>query len=603
MDIIHLLPDSVANQIAAGEVIQRPASIVKELVENSLDAGATHITLIIQDAGRTLVQVIDNGKGMSETDVRMAFERHATSKIQSAADLFNLHTMGFRGEALASIVAVAQVEVLTKRPEDEIGTKLEIAGSKVELQEPVQCPTGTSMKVKNLFYNVPARRRFLKTNTTEFRNILTEFYRIVLVNSQVGFTLVNDDEIVFDLPQQTEKQRIEAVLGRDKKKTFTSQLIDLKTETHLVNIHGFIGKPETASKNAQQYFFVNNRFMKHPYFHKAIQMAYQGMINADTAPTYFIYFDIDPNAIDINIHPTKTEIKFVDEQTIWQILHAAVKECLGKFDIAPSIDFNQQGAPSIPHIPSNNQDVKLPQPNFDRSYNPFNQSNGSYTPTIPKTNSRNWEKLYEDFNQSKLEPQQTTQQEDEIINVESELYQFKEHYILTPVKSGLMWIDQHRAHVCVLYNQYSHQLDTTQSASQQLLFPETIDLDASTAQLMITLLPSLKNIGYEIEQLGPFSFIINGVPSMLAQHSPLKTIQDILYQAQTTPNNTHDHYHHLIALEIAKATAINYGQKLSRDEMSELINNLFACKTHTHTPDGRTVIYLQQQNEIDNHFN
>lgn len=335
MDIIHLLPDSVANQIAAGEVIQRPASCLKELVENALDAGAGKIEVLVRDAGRTLLQVIDDGKGMSGTDARMAFERHATSKIREAADLYSLHTMGFRGEALASIAAVAQVELLTRRPEDEVGTLLEIAASQVVRQEPAQAPAGTSIKVKNLFYNLPARRRFLKTNATELRNIISDFQRIVLVYPDVQFTLVNDDEILFDLPPASLKQRIEAVFGKTLKKGFSNQLIDVHTKSPLVKISGYIGLPEAATKNAQQYFFVNGRFMKHPYFHKAVQTAYSGMLLPDHNPSYFLYFDIDPNAIDVNIHPTKTEIKFADEQLIWQVLLAALRESLGKFNVTP----------------------------------------------------------------------------------------------------------------------------------------------------------------------------------------------------------------------------------------------------------------------------
>lgn len=604
MDIIHLLPDSVANQIAAGEVIQRPASVVKELVENSLDAGATHITLIVQDAGRTLLQVVDDGKGMSETDVRMAFERHATSKIRSAADLFNLHTMGFRGEALASIVAVAHVEVFTRRPEDEIGTHLIMAGSKVERQEPAQCAVGTTIKVKDLFFNVPARRRFLKSNTTEFRNIITEFYRMVLVNADRAFTLVSDDEIIFDLPQQSEKQRIEAVFGKDKRKNYAAQFIDINVQTQIVNLHGFVGKPETAGKNSQQFFFVNNRYMRHPYFHKAVMNAYQGMLQADSAPSYFIYFDINPEVIDVNIHPTKTEIKFADEQAIWQILYAAVKEGLGKFDITPSIDFNQTNAPEIPSMPRGNQGIDAPRPNFDRNYNPFLQQN-TYNPIQTKSNNRNWEKLYDDFNREHhAEPFTATPltDSDTLLNADCNVFQFREHYILTPVKSGMMWIDQHRAHTCILYHQYQHQLNLQKSATQQLLFPETLDLDIDDSQLMITLLPDLKKIGFEIEKIGPYSFSINGVPTTLEQNNPQLTLHDILNQAKTTGASTEENFQHAISLSLAKSTAIPYGKKLTPDEMNDLINRLFECPTHARTPDGQPVLYLQTQEEIEQHF-
>jgi len=606
MDIIHLLPDSVANQIAAGEVIQRPASVVKELVENSLDAGASHITLIVQDAGRTLLQVVDDGKGMSETDVRMAFERHATSKIRSAADLFNLHTMGFRGEALASIVAVAHVEVLTRRPEDEIGTHLVMAGSKVELQEPEQCAVGTTIKVKDLFFNVPARRRFLKSNTTEFRNIITEFYRMVLVNAGTAFTLVSDDEIIFDLPQQTDKQRIEAIFWKDKRKNFEAHFIDIDIKTQLVNIHGFIGKPETAVKNSQQYFFVNNRYMKHPYFHKAVMNAYQGLLQPDTAPSYFIYFDISPDTIDVNIHPTKTEIKFADEQAIWQILYATVKESLGKFDIAPSIDFDQANAPEIPPLPQRNQHIEMPRPNFDSNYNPFRQS-GDFQSSHARNSTRDWEKLYEGYinDKSNLETPPTLAQQvstDNPLNADSNVFQFKEKYILTPVKSGLLWIDQHRAHTCILYYQYRDLLKNDKTATQQLLFPETINLTIDDSQLMTTLLPDLKKIGFEIEKFGPYTFVINGVPVTLEQQNPQLTLQDILAEAKASGAATEENFQRSIALSLAKATSIPYGKKLSAEEMNNLINRLFECPIHAHTPDGDIILYLQTQDNIDRQF-
>ncbi len=603
MDIIHLLPDSVANQIAAGEVIQRPASVVKELVENSLDAGATHITLIVQDAGRTLLQVVDDGKGMSETDVRMAFERHATSKIRSAADLFNLHTMGFRGEALASIVAVAHVDVLTRRPEDEIGTHLIMAGSKVERQEPAQCAVGTTIKVKDLFFNVPARRRFLKSNTTEFRNIITEFYRMVLVNAGTAFTLVSDDEIIVDLPQQSEKQRIEAIFGKDRRKQFAAQFIDIDIKTQIVNIHGFIGKPETAVKNSQQYFFVNNRYMKHPYFHKAVMNAYQGLLQPDSTPSYFIYFDISPDTIDVNIHPTKTEIKFADEQAIWQILFATVKESLGKFDVAPSIDFDQANAPEIPPVPRNNQFVEMPRQTFDNNYNPFRQS-GDFQSSHSATNTRNWEKLYEGYINDKeniaSQPEQASA--DNPLNADSNVFQFRERYILTPVKSGLLWIDQHRAHTCILYYQYRDLLKKDKTATQQLLFPETLNLTIDDAQLMITLLPDLKKIGFQIEKFGPYTFVINGVPVTLEQQNPQLTLQDILAEAKASGAATEENFQRSIALSLAKATSIPYGKKLTPQEMNDLINQLFECPIHAHTPDGDIILYLQTHENIEKQF-
>ena len=375
MDIIHLLPDSVANQIAAGEVIQRPASCLKELVENSLDAGATRIQVVVRDAGRTLLQVMDNGKGMSETDARMAFERHATSKIREAADLFALRTMGFRGEALASICAVAQVEVTTRREEDEMGTRLEIAGSEVLYQEPCQCPQGTNIRVKNLFYNVPVRRKFLKTDQTELRNLLTDYHRIVLVYPQVQFTFVHNDEILSELPIGTEKQRIESVFGKGTGRQYTSNLVEIHTDTDLVSIHGFVAKPESTGKNPQQYFFVNGRYMRHPYFQKAVMTAYSGMLPGEYQPSFFIYFEVNPQSIDVNIHPTKTEIKFADEQAIFQILLASVREALGKFSLAPTIDFNREGEIDMP-LPDGTRPTNAPQRVIDPNYNPFRVDKG-----------------------------------------------------------------------------------------------------------------------------------------------------------------------------------------------------------------------------------
>ena len=372
-DIIHLLPDSVANQIAAGEVIQRPASVLKELVENSIDAGATFIQIVIKDAGRTLVQVIDNGKGMSETDARMAFERHATSKIKNADDLFSLRTMGFRGEALASIAAVAQVELRTRRAEDELGVLIEVAGTRVFKQETVQCDLGTSFQVKNLFFNVPARRRFLKSDNVEKSHILNEFYRIALVNSTVTFSLFDGDEEMFHLPASNNKIRIENIFGKNSKKRWQQQLLTIETSTNLGNIYGYVGKPEYAQKSAIQYFFVNGRYMRHSYFHKAVLLAYNQMIQASESPNYFIYFDVDPQTIDVNIHPTKTEIKFENEQAFWSILTAAIKEALGKFNVVPSIDFDQEGAVEMSSTMSL-ENIRPPQTNFNPNYNPFGTS-------------------------------------------------------------------------------------------------------------------------------------------------------------------------------------------------------------------------------------
>ena len=442
-DIIHLLPDNVANQIAAGEVIQRPASCLKELVENSLDAGANHIRILVKDGGRTLLQVIDNGNGMSPTDTRMAFERHATSKITQAADLFQLRTMGFRGEELASICAVAHVEVKTRRPEDEVGTHLEIAGSEIITQDVTQCPVGTNIRVKNLFYNVPARRKFLKTDQTEMRNIMTEYYRIVLVNPQVQFTLVNNDEIISELPSSSTKQRIEAIFGHHSK-PFTAQIVDIQANTELVNIYGFIGKPEMATKNSQQYFFVNGRYMRHPYFHKAITTAYSGLLSTDHNPTYFIYFDIEPDAIDVNIHPTKTEIKFADEQAIFQILLAAVREALGKFNITPSLDFTSETHIEMPQMAPQATPISMPRLQVNPAYNPFKSS------TSHKAQPAHWEKLYsQPIAETVAAPEEQALFHFPEIDESTPVMQWQNKYIIAPTAQGLMMVHPHRAHTAI----------------------------------------------------------------------------------------------------------------------------------------------------------
>jgi len=501
-DIIHLLPDAVANQIAAGEVIQRPASVLKELVENAIDAGADFIQIVMKDAGRTLIQVTDNGKGMSETDARMAFERHATSKIKDAADLFSLRTMGFRGEALASalasIAAVAQVEMRSRREEDELGVVIEVAGTRVFRQEAIQCEKGTTFLVttflvKNLFFNVPARRRFLKSDNVEKSHLLQEFYRIALVNSQVEFSFFDGDEEIFHLPVSNVKVRIENTFGKVKvrientfgktlKKRFQQQLLPIETSTNLVSIHGYVGKPEFAQKSANQYFFVNGRYMRHPYFHKAVMLAYNNMIQLTEGPNYFIYFEVDTQTIDINIHPTKTEIKFENEQALWSILSATVKEALGKFNIVPSIDFDREGVPDMP-VQHSNEMVSPPKTIFNPSYNPFGSS--SY-----KRPQMEWESLYSGFEKEKknnddfgdnfpAEAESTVIQSK--INIEEVFtggiyFQLKNRYITTSVKSGMLIIDQRRAHIRILFDQFIKEIQQKKGFSQQLLFPETLHL-------------------------------------------------------------------------------------------------------------------------------
>ena len=600
MDVIHLLPDSVANQIAAGEVIQRPASCLKELVENSLDAGATRIQVIVRDAGRTLLQVIDDGCGMSEMDARLAFERHATSKIREAQDLFSLRTMGFRGEALPSICAVAQVEMMTRRAEDETGTLIEIHGSDVVRQEPCVCPVGTNIKVSNLFFNVPVRRKFLKTDQTELRNLLNEFYHIVLVYPKVSFTFVHNDEILLELPTGTEKQRIEAVFGNPKKNVYTSAFVEVKTETELVNIHGFVVKPENATRRAEQYFFVNGRYMRHPYFQKAVQTAYAGMLPNDYQPSYFIYFEISPESIDVNVHPTKTEIKFSDEQMIFQILMASVREALGKFSLAPTIDFDTAGSIDIP-MPQD-RPVSRPQVSLDPTYNPFHTRGTIYPERAPQ----GWESLYDGVQSTdrfadRVQAELPTIQPG--IDAENgPLWQYGGKYILMATAGGLLLINQHRAHQAVLHAQFMEQLEHTQGAMQQLLFPEVLELPQDEMVLMQQLLPDLRAIGFDMEQLSPDSYSINGVPSQTANQSPIPMLQHILSEVRERGVDTQREWREQIAGTLAESVAIPYGKILTEAEMRDIVKRLLALPVYKHLKDGKTIVSLMTDEEIGKRF-
>lgn len=592
MDIIHLLPDSVANQIAAGEVIQRPASCLKELVENSLDAGATKIDVLVRDAGRTLIQVIDNGKGMSDTDARMAFERHATSKIREAADLFQLRTMGFRGEALPSICAVAQVEVTTRRAEDEIGTRLEIDGTQVISQDPCSCPVGTNFKVKNLFYNVPVRRKFLKTDQTELRNLLTEFYRIVLVYPQVQFTFVSNDEILMELPAGTDKQRIEQVFGKGQRQSYTSQLVSIASETELVTIRGFVGKPEMATKNAQQFFFVNGRFMRHPYFHKAVLNAYSGMLQGEDTPSYYIYLEVSPESIDVNIHPTKTEIKFQDEQPIFQILLATVREALGKFNIAPSLDFDRNGYVEIPT--QGKAPNTLPITHSTVPYNPFHQSH-------ERANILNWQSMY-NTPVAEREPLQEQQQMlfEQTWSI-NQVYQYNGRYLMLPTDGGLMMVDQHRAHICVLFNLYMHHICETRMASQQLLFPEVLDVAPDEVVVINDILDDLQLVGFDVAQLSPLSFTISGVPALLEDKDPVVAVKNILSAVQIS-GSVREHVQKAIALSLAKETAIPYGRIMQKAEIEDLLKRLLALPNYRYTEDGKVVVSIITDDELAKKF-
>lgn len=614
-DVIRLLPDSVANQIAAGEVIQRPASIVKELVENAIDAEASNIYVLVTDAGKTCIQVIDDGKGMSETDARLSFERHATSKIREASDLFALRTMGFRGEALASIAAVAQVELKTRPASEEVGTKIVIAGSKFESQEVVSCAKGSNFSVKNLFFNIPARRKFLKANSTELSNILAEFERIALVNPDVSLSLYSNDAEVFNLPASSLRQRILSVFG----KKLNQQLLTVDVDTTMIKVSGFVAKPETSRKKGMhQYFFVNGRYMRHPYFHKAVMDAYEQLIPAGDQITYFLYFEVDPANIDVNIHPTKTEIKFENEQAIWQILAAAVKESLGKFSAVPSIDFDTVDMPDIPAF-EQAAPVESPKVHYNSDYNPFKSSASYSRPSV------NWENLYGGLQKADthIEPD-TTDHFSDVAHTESaetgsvfssafnntdhavekanQHLQIKGRYILTSVKSGLMIIDQHRAHVRILFDRYITQITNRQGEGQRVLFPEIIQLPASEVVVLEGIMDDLSAVGFELTNLGGGSFAVNSIPSGVEGLDPVQLVRNMVHTAMEKGNDVKEEIQNVLALTLAKAAAIVYGQVLTPDEITGLVDNLFACETPNYTPDGSVVISTIKDDDINKLF-
>lgn len=626
-DVIRLLPDSVANQIAAGEVIQRPASVVKELVENAIDAGATHIDVSVKDAGKTLIQVIDDGKGMSETDARLAFERHATSKIKEAADLFALRTMGFRGEALASIAAVAQVELRTRMEGEEFGTQIQIAGSKVESQEVVSCAKGSNFAVRNLFFNVPARRKFLKSNQTELSNILTEFERIALVNPNVSFTLYHNDTEMLNLPAIQLRQRIMGVFG----KKLNQDLLSFQIETSMVKIHGYIGKPESArKKGARQFFFVNGRYMRHPYFHKAVADAYEGLIPVGEQVSYFVYFEVDPANIDVNIHPTKTEIKFENEQAIWQILSASAKEALGRSNAVPSIDFDTEGMPDIPAydpLPyaGSGPAAAPPVTSYDPTYNPFDIKHVAPSSYASRSSASGWEPFYQGLEKKPQQvemdwkdsfPEEMPQEEPEVelpaeptlhdssvaVEKAAQHYQFKGKYILTSVKSGLMIIDQQRAHVRILYDQYMEQIAARKAASQGMLFPDMVHFSASELPVLESIMDDLSALGFDLSNLGGGSFAINGVPAGVEGLNPEQLVTNMVHTAIEKGCKVKEEVQSMLALSLAKAAAIVPGQVLTNDEMNGLIEGLFSVSTPNYTPDGKTVLAVIKEDEIEKLF-
>ena len=634
-DIIKLLPDSVANQIAAGEVIQRPASVIKELVENAIDAGATSIQIVLKDAGRTLIQVIDNGKGMSDTDARLAFERHSTSKISKAEDLFSLQTMGFRGEALASIAAIAQVELRTRAKGAQLGTKIMINASKCESQEPDMCPEGSNFMIKNIFFNVPARRKFLKSNQVELSNIIKEYEKLALVNHHVDFSLSNNDKLLNKFSGGSFKQRIASLWGAK----VDQQLVPLNTDTSLVRITGFVSKPEGARKrNFLQFLFVNGRFMRHPYFHKAIISSYSELIPDDEQPNYFLNFSVDPESIDVNIHPTKTEIKFENELPIWQILAAAVKESLGRFSAVPQIDFDTIDAPEIPAF-NDHTVVTAPEDGIDPTYNPFKpqskSSAGGGSSYHPQSAGNfggyssnplpDWEKLYQNFEKGKQEGIASITEQDvedsfsdigevEPVNngVQTEIItpdmssamcmQMKGRYILSPIKSGLMIVDQHRAHVRVLFEQYIKQLDSTTISSQRVLFPEVLQLTTSQNIILKELEPEMEKIGFNLAQLSGNDWSINAVPAGMENVNIKDTILQVIDEVSMGGTSITTKVYESIALRVAKSAAIPYGKTMLQEEMDTLLSKLLCLPNPNYTPDGKTIISVLSNDQLEKMF-
>ena len=610
-DIIQLLPDSVANQIAAGEVIQRPASVVKELVENALDAGATEITVHVKDAGRTLIQINDNGCGMSPTDARMAFERHATSKIRSANDLFCIRTMGFRGEALASIAAIADVELRTKKTEDEVGTFIHIIGSEVKTQEATACNNGTGFMIKNLFYNVPARRKFLKGNTTEIKHIIWEIQRIAIPNPEIKISLFHNNTPIYDLPKTNHRKRIVDLFG----KAVNQSLVQVNEETSLVNIYGFIGQPKFARKTiGEQFFFVNGRFIRHPYFHKAVMQAYQQLLPPDAFPSYFLFLETDPANIDINVHPTKTEIKFENDKDIWQIIHAAVRESLGKHNVVPSIDFDQNGNIDIPVPLKSTDPIPFPEIQINYDYNPFETgktpSMGNWGRMQPdKKNLERWEDLYQGT-QLKLKPvEEIESKNDEELFLQQvgqfsgkKTLQLKQKYILTPVKSGLMVIDQKRAHERILFERFMEVLKSDSVASQQLLFPQTLELNPADSAILQNILPELLSLGFDIRDFGKNTFIISGTPGVLDVSSPGLIVEKLLDEYKHSPVDARSKAKEQIAISLSKASALDYGTELKQEEVDHLIDHLFACATPNFSPDGKKVLTIIPIMDIEKSF-
>ncbi len=604
-DIIHLLPDSVANQIAAGEVVQRPASAVKELMENAIDAGADTVSLIVKDAGKTLIRVIDNGCGMSDTDARLSFERHATSKISNAEELWRIRTKGFRGEALASIAAIAHVEMKSRLRENELGTKIIVEGSEVKGQEPCATPEGTSISVKNIFFNTPARRNFLKSDSVEMRHIVEEFERVALVHNDVTFTLHHNDNELFHLRASTLRQRVVNVFGVK----FNERLVPVNEATDIVSVEGFIGKPEFARKTrGEQYFFVNDRFIKNGYLHHAVKGAFEDLIARDAHPSYFLYLKVSPETIDVNIHPTKTEVKFSEERAIYAIIRSAVRNSLGKYNISPSLDFEQEDVMNVAPMPRNVH-VGIPTTK-DQYFNPFEREKGS-SAKAGSLSSRSggfggdWEELYRISEKRREEPQAIFDAStDEAVQTTTKqvVLDLQQKYILTRIRSGFILVHRRRAHERVLYEKALTSLESQSGWSQQKLFPQTVELNPGDCELIEDLREDLYRLGFNIDGFGSGSIVVHGVPAEASELSVESLIENLLEQYKNSVDEVRSDHRERLARSLAATMCIKDGKPMEEVEMIDLIDRLFACRQPSLSPTGKPVIITFDMDDIDKKF-
>lgn len=602
-DIIQLLPDHVANQIAAGEVVQRPASVVKELLENAIDAGATSIKLLLKDAGKTLIQVIDDGKGMSATDARMCFERHATSKIQKAEDLFNLCTKGFRGEALASIAAIAHVELKTKQANEELGTCLKIEGSKVISQDFISTSKGTSLAVKNLFYNIPARRNFLKSDTVETRHIIDEFQRVVLAHPDIAFLLHHNNNEVYHLKSSNLRQRIVAVFGTK----MNEKLVPINEQTDILNINGFVAKPEFSKrKRGEQFFFVNDRFIKSSYLNHAVVNAFDGLLEQGSHPSYFLYLTVPANTIDINIHPTKTEIKFDNEKALYSMLRATVKHSLGQYNVAPVLDFNRDANLDTPyHLNKNNTKTATPKITVDPDFNPFKEEIKQKEISFPykrEQNTQSWESLYTSVSNHQTEKQEELFEHQPETKTQK-TFQIQRKYVMSLIKSGVVLIHQSLAHQRILYEEFLESITVKEANSQQLLFPVKISFSSQEIEMIYTIKTELENAGFSFDEFTKDSVTIKGIPVSVTESKITIILEELLNDINLEVPDTSFSHFDVMAKSFAKTLSIKTGTQLSEQEQESLVNNLFSCKEPTVSPSGKATFKTLTLNEIDNLFN